>query len=392
VSQTSGACEGLFAGIYARSRAAEAMSSEAWLAAMLEVEAALTRACAKLELIPATAASAVIAGYRGVELDRESIARQAADHASPVVPLVAALREHVGPDLEQYVHLGATSQDILDTAAMLCCRRATLAMLSDAEAAERAAARLADQHRSSVMTGRTLLQRALPTTFGLRAAGWVVGLHAARGRLREVSERELAVQMGGPVGTRAPAVAGAVAAELGLAEPVLPWHTVRASIGQLAGALGVLAGILAKVARDVTLLAQGEVSEAHEGGPSGHGASSAMAHKRNPVASVSLLACARRVPGLVATLLASMEQEHERAAGAWQAEWGTLTDLVVLSGSAVSWGRDLLEHLQIAPERMRENLAGLAAAGVAEARDPQAHLEAASELIDRALSITGHEW
>jgi 3-carboxy-cis,cis-muconate cycloisomerase len=185
-------------------------------------------------------------------------------------------------------------------------------------------------------------------------------------------------------------VAIAVADELGLAEPVLPWHTVRVGIGELAGALGVLAGVLAKVARDVTLLAQTEVGEVHEGGDAERGRSTAMAHKRNPVAAISLLACARRVPGLVATLLSSMEQEHERAAGAWQAEWGTLSDLLVLAGSAASWGRDLLEHLEVDPERMRHNLSLLAATGVPEAVDPVAHVGAASELIDRALSITGH--
>ncbi len=378
----TGSSENLFAGIYARGEAAAAMSSEAWLSAMLEVEAAHALAGARVHQIPSDAAQAIAAACQNPRLDPASIARQSADHASPVVPLVAALRDQVGPDLERYVHLGATSQDILDTAAMLCCHRATGAVLADATQAEHAAARLADAHRDTVMTGRTLLQAALPTTFGLRAAGWLVGLHSAKARLNDVRERELPVQMGGPVGTRSPHVAAAVAAELGLAEPILPWHTIRVSIGQLAGALGVLVGVLGKVARDVTLLAQSEVGEVREGGPPERGRSTSMADKRNPVASVSLLACARRVPGLVATLLGSMEQEHERAAGAWQAEWGTLIDLVALSGSAVSWGRDLLEHLEVDPERMRENVAHLATVDVPEV----------SELIDRALSITGHEW
>jgi 3-carboxy-cis,cis-muconate cycloisomerase len=346
---------------------------------MLEVEAALANACGSLDLIPREAANVISAACKSPILDAASIAHQAADHATPVVPLVKALRDQVGPELAEYVHFGATSQDILDTAAMLCCHRAASAVLSDAEAAEQAAARLADAHRNTVMAGRTLLQQALPTTFGLRAASWLVGLHSARSRLNEVRERELPVQMGGPVGTRDPAVAAAVAAELGLAEPILPWHTIRTSIGQLAGALGVLVGVLAKVARDVTLLAQSEVEEIREGGAPGRGSSSSMPHKRNPAASVSLLACARRVPGLVATLLASMEQEHERAAGAWQAEWGTLTDLVVLSGSAASWGRDLVEHLEVDPDRMRANVVET------KALDTDA-------LIDRALSITGHEW
>jgi 3-carboxy-cis,cis-muconate cycloisomerase len=159
-------------------------------------------------------------------------------------------------------------------------------------------------------------------------------------------------------------------------------------VARLAGALGALSGSLAKVARDVTLLAQDEVGELSEGQDGTRGASSSMAHKRNPAAAVSVLACARRVPGLVATIIAGMEQEHERAAGAWQAEWGVLSDLLALTGSTASWARDLLDHLQVDPERMRENLTRLAAAGVADAAAPDRHLGAASELIDRALALT----
>lgn len=375
-----------FAGIYARGAAAGALSGDAWLAAMLEVEVALARACAHEKLVPADAAEAIAAACQTVRIDIAELGREAAEHATPVVPVVRALRDQVGSDLAPYVHLGATSQDILDTAAMLLCRRATGSLLEDAGAAGRAAARLAEEHRATAMSGRTLLQQALPTSFGLRAAAWLVGIDSASRRLAEVRERKLAVQMGGPVGSRAPGVAAAVAGALGLVEPVLPWHTVRIPVGDLAGAVGVLAGALAKVARDVTLLAQSEVGEVREGGGTHRGGSTAMAHKRNPVAAVSVLACTRRVPGLVATLLASMEQELERAAGAWQAEWGTLSDLLALAGSAASWSRDLLEHLEVVPERMRENLARLAAAGVSEAADPLAHLGAASELIDRALT------
>ncbi len=378
---------GVFAGIYARGDAADAVSGEAWLGAMLEAEAALARACVREELIPAAAGKAIAAACREVEIDPLELSLDAAEHASPVVPLVQALRVRVGAELARYVHLGATSQDILDTAAMLVAHRACGAILEDAGAASTAAARLADEHRETAMAGRTLLQQALPTSFGLRAAGWLVGIHSAAGRLAEVRERELAVQMGGAVGSRSPIIAGAVASELRLADPVMPWHTLRAPVANLAAAIGVLAGAAAKVARDVTLLAQSELGEVREGG-AGRGGSTAMAHKRNPVAAVSVLACARRVPGLVATLLSSMEQEHERAAGAWQAEWGTLSDLLAIGGAAVSWARDLLEHLEVDPTRMRENLVRLADAGVAEAADPPAHLGAASELIDRALATT----
>ena len=212
--------------------------------------------------------------------------------------------------------------------------------------------------------GRTLLQDAVPTSFGLIAAGWMTGIDEACRELRAVP---LAVQMGGPVGHRDPAVAADVARRLGLGEPVLPWHTDRVRPARLACSLGVLSGALAKVARDITLSAF-----LREGVP-GRGGSSAMAHKRNPVAAVSTLACTRRVPGLVATMLACMEQEHERAAGAWQAEWGTLTELLRLTGSAAAWARDLLEHLEVDAEAMR--------AGAGETPD----LGGSNALIDRAL-------
>jgi 3-carboxy-cis,cis-muconate cycloisomerase len=257
-------------------------------------------------------------------------------------------------------------------------------LLEDADAAAAAAAAGARRHARTPMVGRTLLQQALPVSFGLVAAGWSYGVADAAARLRAVTE-ELPVQLGGPVGSGSPVLATRVARELSLAEPPLPWHTQRAPVVRLAGALGVLAGAVGKVARDVTLLASQEVGELREGGPATAGGSSAMSHKRNPVASVSVLACSKRVPGLVATLLAAMEQEHQRAAGAWQSEWGTLSELLGLTGSAVAWGRDLLGHLEVDAERMRANLAELAARGVAAAADPESALGAADVLIARAI-------
>jgi 3-carboxy-cis,cis-muconate cycloisomerase len=376
---------GLFGAIYARGDAAAQVTDAAWLQAMLDVEAALARACACEDLIPAQAAEEIAAACRADRFDAAAIGREAARHATPVVPLVRALREAVGEGAARSVHLGATSQDVLDTAAMLIAQRALGPLLDDAAGAADAAARLAVRYRLTPMVGRTLLQQALPISFGLRAAGWLHGIDATRRRLAAVRERELAVQMGGPVGTRSPSVAADVAAELGLADPVLPWHAIRVRPASLAAALGGLAGVLGKVARDVTLLAQQEVGEVREGGDPSQGASSAMAHKHNPVGALSVLACTKRVPGLVATILSCMEQEHERAAGAWQAEWGTQTELLSLAGSATAWSRELLEHLQIDPGRMGENLERLAAAGVPEAQTPEIDLGAASELVDRAL-------
>ncbi len=352
---------------------------------MVDVEAALAAACVVEGLISPQAGQAILRAFQQGPLDAEAIAAEAAEHATPVIPLVRQLRERVGPEFADAVHLGATSQDIVDTAAMLVAQRALVPILGDAGAAAAAAAELAVAHRSTPMVGRTLLQQALPTSFGLVAAEWLVALEQACVELERVRDAVLAVQMGGPVGTRSPQVASRVAATLGLIEPLLPWHTDRTRLVQLAAALGSLAGTAAKVARDVALLAQTEVGELHEGGEA-RGESSAMAHKRNPVAAVSVLACAHRVPGLVATLFAGMEQELQRAAGAWQAEWGTLSELLTLTGSAAAWLADLLTNLEVDTARMHENLATLAASGVDAAAAPEQDLASAAGLVDRALS------
>jgi 3-carboxy-cis,cis-muconate cycloisomerase len=368
----------LFGGIYARGAVAAEVSDRAWLQAMLDVEAALARACAAESLIPGLAADEIASACRAEAFDMAALGRAAADSATPVVALVKALRAAVSEPAREHVHLGATSQDISDTAMMLVARRALVPLLADAGAAADATAELARAHRDTPMIGRTLLQEAMPITFGLRAAGWLTGLDEGRRRLGRVDETELAVQMGGPVGGRAPNVAARVAAELALVAPVMPWQAIRLRPVALACALGAFCGVLAKIARDVTLLAQQEEGEVQEGGGPERGGSSAMAHKRNPVGAVSVLACAKRTPGLVATALAAMEQEHERAAGAWQAEWGTYTELLRLTGSATAWARELLENLIVHPDLMQANLAG---APTGDQPIPAG----AGELVDRAL-------
>jgi 3-carboxy-cis,cis-muconate cycloisomerase len=370
--------DALFGGIYARGAVAAEVSDRAWLQAMLDVEAALARACAAESLIPGLAADEIASACRAEAFDITALGRDAADSATPVVALVKALRAAVSEPAREHVHLGATSQDISDTAMMLVARRALAPLLADARAAGDATADLARTHRDTPMIGRTLLQEAMPITFGLRAAGWLTGLDEGRRHLEHVAATELAVQMGGPVGGRAPGVAARVAAELQLVAPVMPWQAIRVRPVMLASALGALDGVLAKIARDVTLLAQQEEGEVQEGGGPERGGSSAMAHKRNPVGAVSVLACAKRTPGLVATALAAMEQEHERAAGAWQAEWGTYTELLRLTGSATAWARELLENLIVHPDLMQANLAG---APTGDQPIP----EGAGELVDRAL-------
>jgi 3-carboxy-cis,cis-muconate cycloisomerase len=359
---------GLFDGTFARGGAAAAVSDDAWFRALLEVEAALARAAAGAGLVPTTAADAVTKACADPgRLDLATVVARAADAGNPVPPLVRVLRDAVGERDAVAVHVGATSQDVLDTALVLLARNAIAAIDADLVAAADAAARLAATHRDDPVMGRTLMQQALPTTFGLKAAGWLAGLDGARLRLAEVVA-SLPVQYGGAVGTLAAssgsgvAVRTALAEGLGLADTAAPWHTVRLPIADLAGALGAAAGVVATVAVDVVLMAQTEVGEVAEVAE-GRGGSSAMPHKNNPVAAISARACARRAPGLVATLFAAMEQEHERAAGAWHSEWPTLTELLRTVGSAASWLAECLTVLRPDVARM--------AATVAAARDPE---------------------
>jgi 3-carboxy-cis,cis-muconate cycloisomerase len=297
-----------------------------------------------VEVALARATGAEIEPLRAADFDLDELGRAAAAGGNPVIPLVERLRErHPG------VHAGATSQDILDTAMMLIAKRALGPLLDDAGAAALRADELAAEYADTPMIGRTLLQHAEPTTFGRKAAEWARGIAAATGDLAEVP---LPVQMGGPVGARDDGAAALVAEELELA-PSAPWQANRQPVARLGCALGVLAGALGKVGRDVALLSQNEVGEVREGAPGG---SSSMPHKHNPVASTALVAIATRTPGLVSTLLAAMPGEHERAAGAWHAEWETLGDLLRLAGSAVAWARELLDGLEVDAERMRANL------------------------------------
>jgi 3-carboxy-cis,cis-muconate cycloisomerase len=366
--------------IYAHTPIADLVTERAWVQAMLDVESALTKALESMDEIPPEAARRIAEACTVDRYDVGALATEAARHATPVVGLVQALREQVPESDRPYVHVGATSQDIVDTALMLIAKRALTPLLTTSEAAAWTLFGLAQEHRHTPMIARTLLRQALPITFGLRAAIWLDGIDSARARLRTVQETGLAVQMGGAVGGRAPELGTRVALELGLADPVIGWSATRVRTAELACALGVLAGVFGKVARDVTLLAQDEVGEVSESGEGGAGGgSSSMAHKHNPVAAVSTLACTRRVPGLVATVLAGMETEHERAAGAWQAEWGTLADLLTLTGSAASWTGALVDGLRIHTDRMAANLR----TAVTGDQPPPAGID---ELIDRALA------
>jgi 3-carboxy-cis,cis-muconate cycloisomerase len=351
---------GLFGGVFSRGQVDT--SGQAWLQAMLDTEAALARALEAAGLAAPGAGAAVTAAARADAFDLAGLGQQAALTGNPVPALARELGRRLPPDAAAAVHKGATSQDIIDTAAMLLARQALAAIGADLAAAASSAAGLAEAHRDTLMIGRTLLQHAVPVTFGLVAAGWLTGLDEARGTLAQIAGRRLAVQFGGAAGTLAalgeagPGVAERLAAELGLAVPTLPWHTDRLRIIETGAACAGASGVLGKIARDVTLLAQSEVAEVHERGGDGRGGSSAMPHKQNPVAAIAVLGCTKQVPGLLATLASAAEQEHQRAAGAWHAEWLPLGDLLQRTGSAASWAVDMLTGLAPDPARMRANL------------------------------------
>lgn len=356
---------GLFDGVLAHGPVARRADDAAWLQALLDVEAALAHALADTGRLDRERAERIAAACAADRYDPAALGRAAADGGNPVIPLVAELTAQVrarDPEAARHVHRGATSQDVMDSAAMLLARRAGGALLADLRGLADELRDLGRTHRATPLPGRTLLQQALPTTFGAVAAGWANGLREAADQLDRVLTHRLAAQLGGAVGTLAslghdgPAVTAALAARLGLADPVLPWHTERGRVAELAGALGRVCGAAGTAAQDVVLLAQTEVGELVEDGGPGVGGSSTLPHKRNPVAAVSALACARQAPGLVATLLAAQIQEHQRAAGSWHAEWLPLTDLLRRTGGAVAWLRTSVSRLRVVPERMRANL------------------------------------
>jgi 3-carboxy-cis,cis-muconate cycloisomerase len=357
--------EGLFRPIFVPDGFREAVSGRSWLQAMLDAEAALAFAEARVGLIPHEAARTITSCCEASRFDPEELGREGRAAGNPVPPLVKTLTaavSEVSENAARHVHKGATSQDILDTAAMLVARRVLDLILAELDGVSHACAHLAEEHRETIMAGRTLLQQALPTTFGRKAAGWLVSVLEGRRRLSEVRERRLAAQLGGAVGTLASlgesgvSVLGEFARELKLAEPTVPWHTDRSRISELGGALSFVAGVLGKIALDVILMAQTEVGEVAEPAGEGRGGSSTLPHKRNPILSVTAAANARRVQDLARTLQATMVAEHERAAGAWHAEWETLSDALALTGGAAGAVREVTEGLEVYPEKMRQNL------------------------------------
>jgi 3-carboxy-cis,cis-muconate cycloisomerase len=371
----------VFASIAVPAELREAVSERAWLEAMLDAERALAHAESLADVIPATAAAVIAERCDPDDFAWDELAAQARATGNPAEPLVRALRAAVGGEHARFVHYGATSQDIVDTAAMLVARRAIDLILAELDGAAVAAAELARRHRSTPAAARTLLQPAVPTTFGFRAAGWLAGLLDGRDGLRSV---ECAAQLGGAAGTLAPLgedgaeVMRLYAAELDLADPGMPWHANRVRVARLGAALDAAAGAAAKVALDVVLLAAfGEVAEAEPGG------SSTMPHKRNPVGSVLARACAIQVCANVSVL--GLQHELERAAGAWHAEWDALSGALALTGGAAAAIRGVLEGLHVDGERLRANMGDELLAEQRAFGLDGSYLGSAETFVDRAL-------
>ncbi|MFZ0038875.1 MAG: 3-carboxy-cis,cis-muconate cycloisomerase [Candidatus Acidiferrales bacterium] len=343
----------------------ELYGDRARLQGMLDFEAALARAEAHVGIIPARVAPIISAKCRAELFDVGALASATALAGNPAIPLVKQLTDLVGKDDKEamrFVHWGATSQDAIDTGFVLQLRHALDHIEAELERLSDASAQIAEKHRNTVVAGRTWMQQALPTTLGLKVAGWVDALDRHRLRIEEIRQRALVLQFGGAVGTlaalgnRGMDVATALGRELDLPVPKIPWHGHRDRVVEVATVMGLCAGTLGKIARDISLETQTEVAEVFEPSGPGRGGSSTLPHKRNPVACAVVLSAANRVPGLVASVLAAMVQEHERGLGGWHAEWEAIPEIIRLTGGALHHLAAMTMELEIDDSKMRENL------------------------------------
>ncbi len=351
-------------------------SSGAQLYAMMRFEWALTCALEKHGLETAGSGKVLQSMLDSAFVDIDSLQRQARDAGNVAIPFISQLTTLVKTRSElasRAIHLGATSQDILDTATVLQMRDATALLDKAIDRLDAALVKQVREHAGTILTGRTWLQPGPPITLGLKLAGTLAALRRDRDRIRIATERTLVLQFGGAVGTLASlgAKGGAVSAELArmlaLRQPELPWHTHRDRFAEIVQVLAILTGTLAKLARDIALLMQAEVAEASEAGGEGRGGSSTMPHKHNPVACAAVLAAHARMPGLAATMLHAMPQEHERGLGLWQAEWETLPEAFRLASAALAYSIEIAEGLEVDALRMQANFDALLGTTMAEA-------------------------
>ena len=352
----------IFGPLFSDDEVAGFFDDETFLRVMLEVEGALARVEARLDIIPASAAKRISEICNSAVLDPQQIGQDTQCDGVPVISLVKALRKAVGKEAAPYVHWGATTQDIVDTATVIQIRSAVRIMEQRLASLIDRLADLADRHRTTVMLGRTHGQQALPVSFGLKVAGWLAPLLRHRKRLAAQQAGLLQLQFGGAAGTLAALgenglnVMQGLAQELSLNLPIMPWHSQRDALAEFAGWLSMLTANLAKMAQDIILLAQNEVGEVMESGAGDRGGSSSMPQKRNPFVSELIIAAARTNASLLSAIHNAMIQEHERATHGWQIEWLTLSQMILLTGGVLKNALFLAKNLQINEARMRENL------------------------------------
>ena len=361
---------------------------------MARFEAALAVAAARAGLLPAAHARTIAQVCAGARFDAGALARAAREAGTLAIPFVKELAARVAavsPEAAQHVHVGATSQDVIDSACALCLKVGAERIVELTRALGDAAASLAERHARTPTVARTLLQPALPVPFGWKAAVWLSLLARCRQGFRRAAAEACVLQFGGPSGTlsafgeKSAAVAAALAAELALPSAPVTWHSARDGFARLGAESAILAGAAAKIGRDVSLLMQPEVGEAAEPAGAGRGGSSSMPHKRNPALSMLALEAAQRAPGLAATLLAELSPEHERGLGQWQGQWLTLRELLTATSSAVAAMATVLQGLEVDVDAMRANVERLRGKLGADA-PPQSDYEAAA-MIGRALAM-----
>ncbi|KPC58326.1 3-carboxy-cis,cis-muconate cycloisomerase [Pseudomonas amygdali pv. morsprunorum] len=366
----------LFDAYFMQPEMREIFSDEGRVQGMLDFEAALARAQARVGLIPPEVVADIELSCDARLFDFDALAIAIGSAGNSAIPLVKALGKQIAAssaEAERYVHMGATSQDVMDSGLILQLRRAIVLLERDLTLLADAMAEQAQRHAGTPLAGRTWLQQATPVTLGMKIAGWLGAVTRHRQRLNEIKPRLLCLQFGGAsgslaaLGDQAFSVAEALAGELQLALPEQPWHTQRDRLVEFAGLLGLIAGSLGKLGRDVSLLMQTEVGEVFEPSAPGKGGSSTMPHKRNPVGAAVMISTATRAPGLVATMLAAMPQEHERSLGLWHAEWETLPELCCLVSGSLQQALQVLPGLQVDAERMASNLQSTKGLVLAEA-------------------------
>jgi 3-carboxy-cis,cis-muconate cycloisomerase len=391
----------LYSALFHSGEVTRIFSEKNTLAQMLHTEAALAKAQAGAGLFPEKYARAIAQCCRVDLLHVEKLKADILLGGNAAIPLVRQLGETVKnrhPEAAGFVHFGATSQDVVDTATVLQIRQFLVWLEPKLDVLEKNLLRLTRKHRNTVMVGRTLLQQARPLTFGLKTAGWLESLSRSRARLQEMKKRVLVVQLAGAVGSGNAHITSAVQSRfariLGL-KTANSWHTQRDNLAEYASTLGILTGSLGKIAKDVSLLMQTEIAEVLEGAAAGKGASSAMPHKRNPVTCAAILANAQRTPFLVAGILGAMPQENERAAGLWHSEWEVLAEITTLCGGALEQSIGLLENLEVDAKRMSDNLErtqGLIfAESIAQALAPEMGKTAAHDWVERACRTAMQE-